>query len=60
MKSLLDPSFHYVPSIKTDLRKTFARIRREQRGKDARYYQLPARDDSKVASLFLLPKRLVK
>ena len=31
MKSILDPSFRYVPSVSTDLRKTFARIRREQR-----------------------------
>lgn len=31
MKSVLDPSFHYVPSIKTDIRKTFARIRKEAR-----------------------------
>lgn len=29
MKSILDPTFHYVPSAETDLRKTFARIRRE-------------------------------
>jgi hypothetical protein len=29
MKSILDPSFHYVPSSATDVRKTFARIRRE-------------------------------
>jgi len=29
MKSILDPSFHYVPSTSTDLRKTFSRIRRE-------------------------------
>lgn len=31
MKSILDPSFHYVSSSNTDLRKTFARIRRELR-----------------------------
>jgi hypothetical protein len=31
MKSILDPSFRYVNSANTDLRKTFARIRREQR-----------------------------
>lgn len=31
MKSILDRSFHYTPSASTDLRKTFARIRREQR-----------------------------
>ena len=30
MKSILDPSFRYTPSAGTDLRKTFARIRREQ------------------------------
>ena len=31
MKSILDPSFHYTPSVETDLRKTFARVRREMR-----------------------------
>jgi hypothetical protein len=31
MKSILDPTFRYTPSIQTDIRKTFARIRREQR-----------------------------
>jgi len=31
MKSILDPQFHYTPSVDTDLRKTFARVRREQR-----------------------------
>ena len=30
MKSILDPSFRYTPAAATDLRKTFARIRREQ------------------------------
>ncbi|MDQ2962131.1 MAG: hypothetical protein M3R31_03065 [Pseudomonadota bacterium] len=30
MKSILDPSFRYTKSVDTDLRKTFARIRREQ------------------------------
>jgi hypothetical protein len=29
-KSILDPTFKYVPAASTDLRKTFARIRREQ------------------------------
>lgn len=32
VKSILDRSFHYTPSVQTDLKKTFARIRREQRG----------------------------
>jgi hypothetical protein len=31
MKSILDPTFRYTNSANTDLRKTFARIRREQR-----------------------------
>jgi hypothetical protein len=30
MKSLFDPKFRYVPSVATDIRKTFARVRREQ------------------------------
>ena len=31
MKSILDHSFRYTKSVDTDLRKTFARVRREQR-----------------------------
>jgi len=30
MKSVLDPSFRYVPSHATDVRKTFERIRNER------------------------------
>jgi len=30
MKSILDPTFRYTKSIDTDIRKTFARVRREQ------------------------------
>lgn len=33
MKSILDPSFHYIKSVDTDLRKTFARVRRELRNR---------------------------
>jgi hypothetical protein len=58
MKSLLDPSFNYVPSIRTDLRKTFARIRREQRAADARTAR--AHDGNVVAPLFLMANRAVK
>jgi hypothetical protein len=31
MKSILDPTFRYTSSANTDLRKTFARVRREAR-----------------------------
>jgi hypothetical protein len=31
MKSILDPSFKYTRSVDTDIRKTFARLRLEQR-----------------------------
>ena len=31
MKSILDPTFRYVPAAKTDVAATFARIRREQK-----------------------------
>jgi hypothetical protein len=31
MKSILDPTFRYTRSVETDLRKTFARVRRELR-----------------------------
>ena len=31
MKSTLDPSFRYTKSAESDLRKTFARVRRELR-----------------------------
>ena len=31
MKSILDPTFRYTSSVETDLKKTFARVRREQR-----------------------------
>jgi len=30
MKSILDPAFEYTPSVATDLRKTFAKLRRRQ------------------------------
>jgi hypothetical protein len=33
MKSFLDPTFRYTPSFSTDLRKTFACVRRD--GRDA-------------------------
>ncbi|MEP6941849.1 MAG: hypothetical protein ABI981_02870 [Betaproteobacteria bacterium] len=58
MKSLLDPSFNYVPSIRTDLRKTFARIRREQRTSDLNSAR--AHDGNVVTPLFLMANRAAK
>ena len=55
MKSILDPSFKYVSSVATDLRKTFARVRRELRK------QTPSGHDSEppanVASIFRRQRR---
>jgi len=34
MKSILDRNFKYVPAAKTDLKKTFARLRKEQAERD--------------------------
>lgn len=40
MKSILNRSFKYVPADKTDIRKTFARIRREQQQKQKTVVQI--------------------
>jgi len=45
MKSILDPSFRYTSSANTDIRKTFARVRREMR----RQSQTTSRQDSETA-----------
>lgn len=36
MKSLLDPEFRYTSAANTNIRRTFARIRKEQRAAAAR------------------------
>ncbi len=51
MKSILDPSFRYTASFDTDLRKTFARIRRARRQDSARALQLSAETPGKVSSI---------
>ncbi len=53
MKSILDRSFHYTASSSTDLRKTFARVRREQRIQ----HQAQARADEEIKTKVLPIKR---
>jgi len=48
MKSILDPSFRYVPSTSTDLRKTFSRIRREMQRAGAQGVRSEASAPSRV------------
>lgn len=36
MKSILDPTFVYVPAAHSDIRKTFRRLRKEQREAEER------------------------
>jgi hypothetical protein len=40
-KSILDPKFRYVNAVSTDIRKTFARVRREQLTKNQGPQTLP-------------------
>ena len=51
MKSILDRSFQYTPSAQTDLKKTFARLRREQRAQDAANDRAAAEASLKVSPL---------
>jgi hypothetical protein len=47
VKSIFDPSFQYTKSVDTDLRKTFARVRREQR----RQQRVGEQGSAKVVSI---------
>jgi len=51
MKSILDPSFRYTPSIDTDIRKTFARIRRALGAESERAIKAPTRSRGNVSSI---------
>ena len=51
MKSILDRSFQYTPSAQTDLKKTFARVRREQRAAEAANDRATAEATLKVSRL---------
>ncbi|HVJ75326.1 MAG TPA: hypothetical protein VNB03_14990 [Casimicrobiaceae bacterium] len=50
MKSILDPTFRYTPSTHTDIARTFARIRREQR-LSMRIVQAPGAGSVRTLSL---------
>ncbi|MEP7208890.1 MAG: hypothetical protein ABI920_18300 [Casimicrobiaceae bacterium] len=54
MKSILDPTFRYTTSANTDLRKTFARVRRELL-REAQANQRNHPDSDNVAPLY--PRR---
>lgn len=51
MKSILDPTFRYTKSVETDLKKTFARVRREQRAQKEAEASLAAEQAVKVHPL---------
>lgn len=59
MKSILDSSFRYTPSSKTDLRKTFARIRRLQREMETAQTKADDEARSKVLSIDQMKKMAV-
>jgi len=48
MKSILDPTFRYVPSAATDVRKTFSRIRREMQKAGTERLRTDAADPPRV------------
>ncbi len=50
IKSILDPSFRYTSSVETDLRKTFARVRRELRNRQTQNANVVAEEKRKVVA----------
>ena len=52
MKSILDPSFRYTSSANTDIRKTFARVRREMRRQGSSNGAEDAPNGGKVTPIF--------
>jgi hypothetical protein len=53
MKSVFDSSFKYTPSLDTDVRKTFERVRREQRQVRGRLAVVKSQPETKVEVLKL-------
>lgn len=50
MKRIYDKEFRYVPAASTDIRKTFERVRRQQRKNTAEVEQKVAQLPRKVAT----------
>lgn len=53
VKSVFDSSFKYTPSFDTDIRKTFERVRREQRQARRRLPEIQGQPETKVEVLKL-------
>ena len=51
MKSILDRSFKYTPSVETDVRKTFERVRQQRQAE---------RDGAPANKVLLMPNRSAK
>ena len=51
MKSVLDRSFQYTPAVETDLKKTFARIRRQLREEKRERLLAEAESTGKVSPI---------
>ena len=60
MKSILDPSFRYTKSVETDLRKTFARVRRELSKQQQEQSTVSVEGIRKVSSFSFSEGRAVK
>lgn len=48
MKSVFESSFKYTPSFDTDIRKTFERVRREQRQARRRLPEVQSQPETRV------------
>ena len=51
MKTVFDPSFRYTPSFNTDLKKSFAKIRRAQREESVKAVPAPESSIGNVSSI---------
>ena len=51
MKSVLDRSFRYTPAVETDLRKTFARVRRQLKEEERERVLTEAEAKGKVSPI---------